>query len=231
MSDTCITDLASILHKAQGEINEAGEAIDVGGECVRLRQCHDRTRAELSALREQLEAARERDEAFISHERQLAAVQDEHADSLRKWREALQRAEKAEAERDDLARRLREAEREAGRQDNGEVSWCCYHCGDIFRTDEDAKDHFGRTELDEPACKIAKDLAGLIRLLREQEDELRQFRREDTELSRAFYALGAKHSTELRQAEETGYARGLEDAKKYPEELDLQPSAMQEPQP
>jgi hypothetical protein len=45
--------------------------------------------------------------------------------------------------------------------------------------------------------------------------ELDLYRQEDQPIMRELYSLGAKHSCELREAEELGYARGLKDGQIY----------------
>ena len=53
MSDTPVTLLAAILRKAQGfQCAETGNAIDIGGEVVKLRNWCDEARQENDRLRE-----------------------------------------------------------------------------------------------------------------------------------------------------------------------------------
>lgn len=107
-------------------------------------------------------------------------------------------------------------------QEGVSEGWRCFHCGDVFTDADEAQDHFGTIITDVPACRLAPDLAGLVKIIRQQESELRAHRGEETESFREFYRLGAKHSAELREEEEKGYARGLADAQKHPEEIGLQ---------
>ena len=92
--------------------------------------------------------------------------------------------------------------------------WRCFHCDDVFTSRSDAAAHFGYQIDATPACKIASDLRGLIKFMRWQESQLQRFRQEDSDATRQFYVLGAEHARALQRAEETGYARGLADAKK-----------------
>jgi hypothetical protein len=100
-----------------------------------------------------------------------------------------------------------------------EHGWTCFHCGAWFNSTipglDAAKLHFGSGPNDAPACKID---AGQLRWL---EGEHRRSVEEDTEALRTIASLVCQHNEENRRAEERGYARGLEDAKKYPEELGL----------
>lgn len=91
--------------------------------------------------------------------------------------------------------------------------WRCFHCDDVFTSRSEASAHFGYEIDATPACKIAPDLRGLIKFMRWQEGELQRYRREDSDASRQFYALGADHARALQTEEEKGYARGLADGR------------------
>lgn len=113
--------------------------------------------------------------------------------------------------------------------------WTCFHCGDTFTDERSARAHFGPTPAHEPGC-ILKFQAGdrsLLRALRVVEAERDELRRqhceEDSELHRALHAKDAEMHAAVRRAEEQGYARGLEDAKKYPETLGLTRASPGEP--
>lgn len=112
-------------------------------------------------------------------------------------------------------------------QDVSPVCWRCFHCDEMFTNEDAARDHFGRDDWSTPACHIAQDMAGLVAFMREQEAELNRYRAEDHESARNFYRIGGEHSVALKREEECGYARGLADARKHPEELGLQPIATQ----
>lgn len=105
--------------------------------------------------------------------------------------------------------------------------WTCFHCGDTFTDERSARTHFGPTPDSEPGCiiKLQQGDRSMLRALRIFEAERDELRRqqvdEDSQLHRELAALGAEMSTAVRRAEEAGYARGLEDAKKYPETLGL----------
>lgn len=94
--------------------------------------------------------------------------------------------------------------------------WTCFHCGETFTTIGAARDHFGSSEHSEPGCMIRVQIGeerGLLMALRRAEDQLARYRNEDSDADRAMGAMVAKHATELRTAEEAGYAKGLRDAK------------------
>jgi len=87
------------------------------------------------------------------------------------------------------------------------LPWRCFHCDETFTDAESAKEHFGRTQVCEPACTI--DAAKY----RAMEETVRLHVEEDTDLHRTIYAMQARHQTELQREEEKGYARGLADGK------------------
>lgn len=59
---------------------------------------------------------------------------------------------------------------------------------------------------DDPACQI--DMTDV----RAMENQLRQYREEDTVLHREIHRMQADHAVALQREEEKGYARGLNDA-------------------
>lgn len=95
------------------------------------------------------------------------------------------------------------------------AQWRCFHCDEVFTSVVTAAFHFGYADLEKPACLVdAVELRNL-------QLELRRYREEDTDLHRAIHAEESKGLEAARRAEEQGYARGLADAKKHPEELGL----------
>lgn len=93
--------------------------------------------------------------------------------------------------------------------------WRCFHCDEVFTTTESAIEHFGRTERQNPACQI--DIAEY----RAMEQRMLAYTQEDADIHREMHARLSDHQLALVREEERGYARGLEDAKKHPEELGL----------
>lgn len=97
----------------------------------------------------------------------------------------------------------------------GAAIWRCFHCDELFADRQAANDHFGESEHDRPFCQMD---ANYIRWL------LAQHRRnvdDDSEALRTVRSLASQHEELRRRAEELGYARGLADAKRHPEELGL----------
>jgi hypothetical protein len=100
-----------------------------------------------------------------------------------------------------LAKRIRELEAALAVK-----SWRCFHCDEVFTDHAAALEHFGESMCDDPACQI--DMTDV----RAMENQLRQYREEDTALHRELRRMESDHATALRREEEKGYARGLRDA-------------------
>jgi len=78
--------------------------------------------------------------------------------------------------------------------DAGAGNWRCFHCDDVFTDKDAAREHFGDHLQGDPACKLNAMEGGLLKLVRDQEDELQQRRQEDTASYREFYSLGSDHA-------------------------------------
>lgn len=100
-----------------------------------------------------------------------------------------------------------------------EHGWTCFHCGDhfpaTFAGQQAARLHFGDHPMEDPACRInAKQFRAMQDLVRQWEDE-------NMPIQREMARMRSDHATALIREEEKGYARGLEDARRYPETLGL----------
>lgn len=94
--------------------------------------------------------------------------------------------------------------------------WRCFHCDELFTDREAAADHFGAQIdglADDTACKLNATDGLIVKMLREAQEELRKYHQEDNAAYREFYALGAKHSTALLEAEQLGYDKGVAEMK------------------
>lgn len=93
--------------------------------------------------------------------------------------------------------------------------WRCFHCDDVFHNVAQAAAHFGTREDQTPACQIKGSEGGLVRALREAEDECErvhtQLHAETADGLRALQNNLGRHRTALVAMEETGYERGLAD--------------------
>lgn len=94
-------------------------------------------------------------------------------------------------------------------------SWRCFHCDDVFHNVAQAAAHFGVREDQTPACQLKASEGGLVRALREAEDECErvhtQLHAESADGLRALQNNLGRHRTALIAQEETGYERGLAD--------------------
>lgn len=95
------------------------------------------------------------------------------------------------------------------------TTWRCFHCEEVFTDRDSARDHFGSSEQQRPACEID------IKHIRWLEESHRRNVEDDTEALRTIRGLAGEHETLRRRAEDDGFARGLAEAKKHPEELGL----------
>lgn len=96
--------------------------------------------------------------------------------------------------------------------------WTCFHCDETFVDPSEARRHFGADEGATPACQIKGAEGGLLRALREAEDQaaraLALMHDESTEIAKAYASFQSRHGQALIAAEELGYERGLADGRK-----------------
>ena len=103
----------------------------------------------------------------------------------------------------------------AARVDGIVMPWRCFHCDQTFTDRDEAALHFGDSPFEETACGVdASELRTLQR-------ELALYHEEDTVRDREIRRLHSEIARRERRAEEDGYAKGLEDARKHPETLGL----------
>ena len=95
-----------------------------------------------------------------------------------------------------------------------ERGWTCFHCGETFKTFPSARDHFGHNPGRSPACIIKAGEGGLLRQIRLLEEENANawaaIHEESADAVKAMRGMATRHATQLREAEELGYSRGLE---------------------
>lgn len=97
------------------------------------------------------------------------------------------------------------------------TGWRCFHCDEVFYTEQDARLHFGMDQCSDPACKIKMGAEkSLLVALRRAETELQDawaaIHNETTEAAKAYYAQQSRHGEQLRAAEELGFERGIKDS-------------------
>jgi len=108
-------------------------------------------------------------------------------------------------------------EKELAECRSGET-WRCFHCDVVFTNRRHAAEHFGAEESDVPACRLSHSEGHLITYIRKLQRELASYRREDNLILRAWDAKVMEGVNAVRRAEETGFNRGVQDAKKMFEE-------------
>lgn len=99
----------------------------------------------------------------------------------------------------------------------GKVHWRCFHCGEAFTLTQKrwAALHFGKNETADPVCQMrVPGEHSLLEALRAAEEQISQYRAEDSDIMRAMHAMTADHAREVRRAEEDGYNRGVRDSMK-----------------
>lgn len=91
--------------------------------------------------------------------------------------------------------------------------WRCFFCDEVFTSRRWAAEHFGAQQGETVACKLSSHEGHILAALRKAEDELARYRADDGDLMRSIYALEADKNVAVRQAEERGYAKGIEEMK------------------
>lgn len=93
--------------------------------------------------------------------------------------------------------------------------WKCFHCGATFTAEMDARQHFGPDEMRVAACVIKAAEGGLLRALRDAEDEAERawnaVHAESVDGLRAYRSYRGRQEMAIQAAEQLGYERGLAD--------------------
>lgn len=92
--------------------------------------------------------------------------------------------------------------------------WRCFHCDTVFTNEKHAAEHFGGNEGATPACKLTHSEGHLVTYIRKLEAELATYRAEDSDVLRAMHAREAEQREAVQRAEERGYDKGVQDAKR-----------------
>lgn len=102
-------------------------------------------------------------------------------------------------------------------RDGPKPTWRCFHCDAVFTDRHDAARHFGRDEGKTPACIIKGAEGGLLRSLRDAENQadeaIAAMHDESTDIAKAYHRATARHTQALQAAEEAGYEKGLADGR------------------
>jgi len=89
--------------------------------------------------------------------------------------------------------------------------WRCFHCDEVFKNRCCAAKHFGYSEHNAPACKIAAHEGHLVNYIRKLEDDIARYREQDSDAMRSLMTLEVYHRQALIRAEEEGYNKGVRD--------------------
>jgi len=104
------------------------------------------------------------------------------------------------------------------------TEWRCFHCSEVFTDRPCAERHFGRDEGKTPACIIKGADGGLLRALRDAENQADEaialMHSESTDVAKAYGRASARHTQALMAAEEAGYEKGLADGRALPSNPD-----------
>lgn len=91
--------------------------------------------------------------------------------------------------------------------------WRCFHCDAIFTRRKDAAEHFGADQADTPACCLRDHEHHLVHYIRRLEQEVAAYRADDSDVMRSIMVLESEHAAALKNAEEDGYSKGVQDMK------------------
>jgi len=108
------------------------------------------------------------------------------------------------------------AERTRLRSAGNPRRWRCFHCDEVFVTEDEARDHFGFDCSCDPACRIkAGEERGLVKALRAAEENLARLvgdlHAENGEAMKQLRRVQAQIGEHARDAEQAGYDRALRD--------------------
>jgi hypothetical protein len=95
--------------------------------------------------------------------------------------------------------------------------WRCYFCDEVFTNKDKAAEHFGvfeACEADVPACKLMQHQEEFIKYVRGLEQEIRLYQDDNQPLQRAMFALNDEINSKVKEAEEKGYAKAVQDMMK-----------------
>lgn len=96
-------------------------------------------------------------------------------------------------------------------------SWRCFFCDAVFTDGDAARDHFGATGEERPACQLKASEGGLLGALRGAEAAAMEawdaVHAESADALKAWRAAESRHRMAERAAEETGYQRGVDDCR------------------
>jgi hypothetical protein len=107
------------------------------------------------------------------------------------------------------------------------TQWRCFHCGEVFTHKECARLHFGSSGRHEPGCamKVEDSELGLLRRVRELEQQLVPYLHESTAVENFLRGEQSRHAQALRHEEERGYNKGVSECGKVFTEMQAERDA------
>jgi hypothetical protein len=112
---------------------------------------------------------------------------------------------------------------QGGSHTPGTLPWRCFQCDEVFTEERCARLHFGREEGATPACALKGADGGLLKALRDAEeqadDAIQMMHAESTDAAKAYHSQRCRHTQALISAEEAGYERGMDDMREQNAEL------------
>lgn len=100
-----------------------------------------------------------------------------------------------------------------------EISWRCFHCGEVFTTAEVAAGHFGTDQLQQAGCvkKLEGGEAGLLDEIYGLRKDLRDHWDDDSRIQRWANEKVRAAEAKISEAEQRGYDKGVADTLAMPE--------------
>jgi hypothetical protein len=88
--------------------------------------------------------------------------------------------------------------------------WRCFHCDTVFRSEQQARIHFGSDESATCACVLPHE-QHLVDHIRDLEQQLDSYRADNIPILKSIMTLESDHRQALIRAEESGYNKGVRD--------------------
>lgn len=177
-----------------------------------MNELHAKHYEELGGLRERVAELQDSNDALQAKLTAVTIDLEQKLHFMQASSDHFERTSGATSDRERLTSFQLRAAMERVAELEGEKHWRCYYCGEVCKTEHEARNHFGSSLGAETACqiKVAGEWA-LLEALRNAEDQLGRYRSEDSEVLRAMASMQSDHQKAMRGEEEAGYGRGVAD--------------------